>query len=56
VVGLIDQPFAVTVDPLIANDSTKRLHAEAQESGHGLAVRTYNEDGYSLIFSGLGIL
>jgi mediator of RNA polymerase II transcription subunit 5 len=40
--GLIDQAFAISVDPLIANDSTPRLQTEALDVGHDLAVRIFS--------------
>lgn len=38
-VGLIDQAFAVTADPTLANDSGTRLQAEASEHNCTLEVR-----------------
>lgn len=38
-VGLVDQAFAVTADPTLANDSGTRLQAEASEHNCTLEVR-----------------
>jgi mediator of RNA polymerase II transcription subunit 5 len=36
--NLIDHAFAVTVDPMISNETTPRLRMEAQDSGTDLEV------------------
>lgn len=40
--GLIDQAFAVSIDPLISNDSAPKLQTEAHDIGHDLEVKIFS--------------